>query len=352
MWFTSEELAVLRRDTILDKLSVIKMPESCIDQMRNESGVTAQKDLKYDMHRLVHIMKEQEERVHNMTIELEIQYRKDSSILNEWWAYFNKPTGRGINFITGGILVILAVGIVYLWRRVSVLTTTVFVLTHTRKIQALELIYSPSLGNNLNNTDRDTKGVEDTVNMLLSNYRWYGFISMVMIGMVMLGMGYVVYLGFRKRRKLPKLCCHIGFNFACAGESKTLVLMECNTLIEDVALQAAQPPSHLFVEGYLRPFLTFEWDITVTIKSLQLNLAIPQRINLSWKEAKFVRGGIRTHYRVVPIIFSQDMVRVIRKTVTKKRKDSQAQLVDHQPKAVHAYVTMGASGEKYATARL
>jgi len=293
-------------------------------------------------------MKEQEERVHNMTAELEIQYRKDSSILNWWWSYFTTPSGKGIDFITGGILVILTVGIVYLWRRVSVLTTTVLVLLQARKIQALELVFSPSK-DGLNKTYRVTEDAKDVAEPFLSNYRMFGFVSMIMLSTIGMVLVCLVYLVYRRHSQQPKLSCHIGLNFACAGESKMINLMKCDTIIEDVTVQTTQPPRGLQVMGYLRPVLIYDWDAVITITSLQSGLSLPPYVSISYKEAAFIRRVLTIQHRIVPVIFSRGVVRVIRKTVHKDKNRGQIQ--SNAPRS-QLYATLKEPGGHLAVTHL
>jgi len=102
-------------------------------------------------------------------------------------------------------------------------------------------------------------------------------------------------------------------------------------------------------EFYLRPKLAFELDATVTIKSLQVQLALPHLRCLSYAEANFVRQGLRTQYRVIPVIFFRDTIRVIRRSIPKHTDNSHS-----QPSTNHAYsnMAMDVAGEHSSVSRM
>jgi hypothetical protein len=92
--------------------------------------------------------------------------------------------------------------------------------------------------------------------------------------------------------------------------------------MDDITVKADKAPSDMRVIGRFKPILKFHWNATVVIKSLGIKQDIPGEVKLSVAEARFIRTGLKTIHRIIPVYITEDSIRIIRREKNKESRGS------------------------------
>ena len=102
-------------------------------------------------------------------------------------------------------------------------------------------------------------------------------VAIVLLSIIIL---VLLYMISKKTVKLPKKKSYIGLSIAHWNKYKTIIVMQCESLMDDVKVLVDRAPSRMRVIGKLRPLLRFDWEATIVIKCLDLKQNIPNEVRV------------------------------------------------------------------------
>lgn len=344
MWFSEDDLKTLRGDNLFDDEPIMRTPNMHLDELTaslsNLSNLE-RKEVRFDMHNLVERIRNQSEQVKEELDEV------DSTLnYNLWWGDWLKSNTNYINIVMGAWLVILSITSMVVCMKLRALNVAILLAEKIKTIKAarhntINLIYMSSTKatrtvGTVRHTDRgERKNTTSIASPLMANIEslvadikrdlqvtWIGMITTV-IGLSLVALICVV-IAKRRRRGMPILVTYVGLSFSYGNETRTIILMECDSILEDIEIKADRPPEKLSLRGKksLRPILTFDWNATALIKSLGIRLEIPNRVRISRSEMLFIARGMKQDHRTTPVLVSGSTIKVIRKKTTLNRKKS------------------------------